>query len=473
MYKKALALIVILVVSCSFAAVCPAAGDTPEEELMKLRQKLLELVQRIDKLQADQTAEIQALKKQIAEARDATGLNAQQTDRPDRQDDLEALRQAAEAEADKEAAPSKSLGETTFKSGNLGLQALNPEISVTGDMLGTYRSGDAVKQDWDTNYRGLGIHMEAYLDPYSHFKAAVPVNAEGAELGEAYFTRYGVLGNINLTLGKFRQQFGVVNRWHKHALDWFDFPLPLQQLFGPGGLNQVGASIDWIGQLGSLSQEIIFQAADGENGRLFAGNSKNRPSLLAHYKIYHDLSASTYIELGGTGLIGWNDTWSTTGSDVEESLSSQVYGADFTIAWEPTDRMRYRHLEWRTEFYYMNKEIFAPDSSGNDKLNPWGVYTSLQLKVSRTIDLGTRLDYYQPDTKYYAGLTGLSLFPLAVTADDANRYRLGAFVTWSQSPFVKFRAGYAYEDGNEMGVAEHSATLQVVFAAGPHKHERY
>jgi hypothetical protein len=41
---------------------------------------------------------------------------------------------------------------------------------------------------------------------------------------------------------------------------------------------------------------------------------------------------------------------------------------------------------------------------------------------------------------------------------------------------VKFRVGYAYERGSgsgSMGEDQHIAAFQTVFAAGPHKHERY
>ena len=254
-------------------------------------------------------AEIEALNKKVAELARARPVAAPLEQRPVEADDLEALRAAAEAEAEKEAPAEKPAEETIFKSGNLGLQALNPELSITGDLLGTYRVGEDVTDGWDWNFRNLGLHFESYLDPYSRMKAAVEFSPEGAELGEAYFTRFGVLENLNVTLGKFRQQFGVVNRWHKHALDWFDFPLPLRYVFGEGGLNQTGASLDWSGPLGPLDQELIVQVTDGENPRIFGQNSKHRPSVLAHYRLYQDLSPSTYLELGATGLFGWNDSW--------------------------------------------------------------------------------------------------------------------------------------------------------------------
>ena len=393
-------------------------------------------------------------------------------------EELEALRIAAMAT--QEAVPEEEAAETTFKSRGLGLQALNPEISVTGDFLGTFRNGDDSQPDWDFGFRGLGLHLEAYLDPYSRFKAAVPVSAAGAELGEAYFTRYGVLGGGSLTLGKFRQQFGVVNRWHKHALDYVDFPLPLRQVFGDGGLNQTGLSLDWNGSWGGASQGFTLQVTDGENPSMFGGNAENRPSILAHYKLNRDVSASTYCELGLTGLVGWNDTWvidvAAPALDTYEydSLAAQVYGLDFTVLWEPTDRMRYRNLEWRTELYSVQKDIRAPDGmTGRDSLKPWGIYTSLQAKVSRTVDVGGQFGYYRPEVKGYASTVDLSLSPLAVTEDGAHRWLGALYLTWWQSPFVKYRVQYEHEDGAGTGDPVDRVVFQCVFAAGPHKHERY
>jgi hypothetical protein len=121
----------------------------------------------------------------------------------------------------------------------------------------------------------------------------------------------------------------------------------------------------------------------------------------------------------------------------------------------------------------VDTEIYAPDGSGLDKVRPWGLYSLLQAKVSRTVEIGTRYDYFAPDTKNYTLGEIESLPPLASTSSDAYRWLAGAWVTWWQSPFVKFRGGYSYESGRGLGPDINAFTLQVVFAAGPHKHERY
>jgi len=385
---------------------------------------------------------------------------------------MASLRKAAQAEL---AVESQEQAEgAPFMSGALGLQKLNPEISVTGDLLWSYTDSETTDKTSDFMLRVLGVHAEAYLDPYTRFKAALEFHEDETELGEAYMTRFGLLPNVNLTLGKFRQQFGVVNRWHKHGLDQVDFPLALRQIFGEGGLNQVGMSLEWtMPELAGCSQVLVVEVTDGQNDRVFGENADNKPSTLARYKVYRDLTPSTYAEIGVSGLYGQNNEWMVEEALVDRGLDTVVFGADMSVLWEPTDRMRYRNVTWRTEAYGLNKDLLAPDGSGADAIRAWGLYSYLESKVSRTVILGVRGDYFEPDVKPYAGAETVSLSPLAVTEDNAYRWQVGPYVTWYQSPFVHFRAEYNHQDGRGTGPEENVFWLQCIFAAGPHKHERY
>ena len=385
---------------------------------------------------------------------------------------IEALRRAARQELAEE--PAEKPEGTPFVAGALGLQALNPEISVTGDLLWSYTDSETTTRNSDFVLRGLGIHAEAYLDPYTQFKAAFSVSEDDTHLGEAYMTRFGLLPGVNLTLGKFRQQFGVVNRWHKHGLDQADFPLALRQIFGPGGLNQTGLSLDWaMPGLVGLSHGLVLQVTDGENGRVFAENTDNTPSALARYKVFRDLTDSTYAEIGFSGLWGRNNEWTVGENTVDDALGAWVLGVDFTVLWEPTQRMRYRNVTWRSEAYALRKDILASDGSGEDTIDASGCYSYLQSKISRTLVLGVRGDYFEPDVKDYAGSGIVDLSPLVVTEDDAYRWLVGPYITWHQSPFVHFRLEHNHQDGHGTGRRDNAVWLQCIFAAGPHKHERY
>ena len=461
-------IISILLILTAFNITAKAKEDNINN-VEQLNAKVLELQRQIIEMQKRHDAEIAALKKQIDKLSAATGKQKAK-------DELTSLRQLAEAKAKEKPAAGEKPEESVFKSGSLGLQALNPEISVTGDFLFSSRQDTTSNESSDFDFRTLGIHIESWLDPYTRFKAAIPVTENETSLGEGYITLYDIADDLNLTLGKFRQQFGVVNRWHKHGLDQADFPLALRQIFGNGGLNQSGLSLDWMmPPAGDASQQLTFQVTDGSNSRLFGENARNRPSLLAHYKNYRDISKDTYLEWGLTGLLGWNDEWNIQGGTKQNSSQmTTVLGADLSVLWEPTEKMRYRNIEWRSEAYWLNKKLLAPDGSGSDNINAWGVYSYLQNKVSRTIDIGIRGDFYVPDTKSYANLSSsLSLSPLAVTGDNPYIWQISPYITWWQSPFVKFRVEYDYSNGKRIDNPEHIVWLQAIFAVGPHKHERY
>jgi hypothetical protein len=326
----------------------------------------------------------------------------------------------------------------------------------------------------DIFFRGLGIHIESYLDPYTKMKAAIGAEPEGVGLEEAYATRFGLVGGLNVTVGKFRQQLGVVNRWHKHALDQIDFPLALRMLYGPGGLVGTGFSFDWTSSaLAGGSQGLMLQVTKGENPRVFAENSRGFPSLLLRTTHYRDLSKDTYLEMGATGLLGWNDAWTVgsgpAASTVRDRRDVMGLAADLSLRWEPTDRMRYSSFEARAEYYQLTKQLVT--AAGNrDEVTAWGAYLSLDRQVSRTVHLGVRGDYYVPDTKAWAGP---EIDPLAVASVDAFRWQAGPYLAWWQSPFVRVLLEADYSDGDFMGPAETTFTFQTVFAAGPHKHERY
>ena len=447
--------------ACTAVVCALTASACAQEEPSPKDRSLQELRRQVEEMRRRHDAELAELREQLEEVRaagDKTALEAEVE---------QFLKETVQPEGD-ESKP--------FVARGLGLQALNPEISVIGDMFTTYTDREGERWRTDFLFRVLGIHFESYLDPYSRLKATVGVNANGARLGEAYFTRFGLLPRFNATAGKFRQQFGVVNRWHKHGLDQGDFPLALRSIFGEAGLNQTGFNFEWgLPEWGRATQELILEITGGTNDRLFGGNTRHLPSFLLRYKNFRDLTASTYLDLGLTGLVGWNEEWSVTSGGTttteRDRLVTAVLGADLTLLWEPTDRMRYANLEWRSEAYVLRKELLAPDGSGPDTIVAWGVYTYVQRKVSRTVEIGIRLDYYRPDTKDYADAGGLA--PLAVMSGSAYRWHVGPYVTWWQSPFVRLRVEGGYTDGHGTGPSELTLALQLTFAAGPHKHERY
>ena len=157
---------------------------------------------------------------------------------------------------------------------------LSPEMKAFIDartsreltILAAYRHQEGTRERSRFTFRTLGLHLESYLDPYTRFKAAVPVTTGGAELGEAYMIRYGLLHGFNLTFGKFRQQFGTLNRWHPHALPTADSPFALRNGFGHEGLVGLGIGLDWqLPKLWATSNSLTLEITNADNPSAFAG----------------------------------------------------------------------------------------------------------------------------------------------------------------------------------------------------------
>lgn len=403
------------------------------------------------------------------------------------QRDLEDLRRAAEAEA---AAPAPTPTESVFTSGARALQALNPEISVTAD-LGAHlrlRGSDlaTLQDDSGMHFRMVGIHFEANLDPYAFAKVAVSFTPTGVGLGEAYGTWVRVLPGLSLTMGKFRQQFGVVNRWHVPALDQFEFPLALQTVFGPEGLNQVGLSLEWrMPALWASAQTLTVQVTNGMNPQLFSGQLVGIPVALLHLRNYWDLTPNLYLELGLSGMWGTNHrrdatttpqlpVYDASGAPVivydsegqavgpltvpgtpvaapESWRDTFVGGADLTLSWAPARQERYQGFTWRSEYFVVGKE------TTKGRIQTMGVYSYVDARLSESWVVGVRGDLVQP---------------FALENGGKWTWGVSPYVTWWQSAWVKLRLQGTHLDLPE-GPSDTRLMLQAVLSVGPHKHERY
>ncbi len=371
-------------------------------------------------------------------------------------DELEKLLKEAETVANEKEEKKET---KVFKSGQRSLQAINPEISVLGDMYGQYIAN---KNNFNGNersgafFRVMEMNVQSNLDPFSLAKFIVEINPGGIEFAEGYMTLTKLIPNVSLTAGKFRQQFGVLNRWHSHSLDQFDYPLALTTILGEDGINQIGLSFDWLmPSLFADANSLLIQITNGENEQLFSGELFSFPAALLHFKNYWDISPDTYFELGLTGMLGKNNVrgYDNDGNLIlEDSRLTTVGGIDLTLFWEPLNKARYNSFIWRTEVFYANKEL------ANDRIKTFGAYTYFDYKFDLQWHIGVRFDFTQP---------------FEIHNNSRYSYQVVPYITWWQSNWVKFRLQYNYLDGTETPTVQNTIRFQIVFAAGPHKHERY
>jgi hypothetical protein len=419
-----------VIASCTglLLPVAPATG-TESDTVDALRAELAALREEYE-------ARIAALESRLAQLEGATAA------RPSAE--LERLRRAALDAAAQEpttAAPATvpvgiPEGPTVGRERNLN--RLNPEISVTGIVLAN--ASDRDREEFEA--QEFELDLQAALDPFSRTRVTLALREGEVEIEEGYLTYSSLPGGLELMAGRFRERFGKLNRQHRHALPQSDYPLVIQTFFGEEGLAQTGLSFGWLlPRLWASANEITFEVTNGENETAFGGELFDDFSFLGHVQSFWDLSPAAYFEWGLSGIVG----------KTFENGTSRVWGTDITYQWRPPARAKYRGITWRTELLLSQR-----DDELGELQQAWGGYTYIEGLVVRNLYLGLRGDRTED--------------PLV---SEEYRWGLVPYLTWWQSEYVRLRAEYGYLEDPALDETENRFTLQLTWAAGPHKHSTY
>lgn len=353
-------------------------------------------------------------------------------------DELAALRAAASAASTDSAAAARP------QQARLGQNALNPEISVTGDVRGSaFRPGP---QTDNFVAREFEFAFQSALDPFSTAKVILAYEDGAVSLEEGYIYFTALPGHLRLDLGQFRQQVGELNRWHLHALPEDEYPLVIRRFGGEEGIAGPGASVYWplpfSGRAGTY--ELTVQATSGANEVLFAGG--RRPAVNAQLAAFWQLSRSTFAQVSLSGLYGRN---------ADTSLTTTLGTLAARFSWRPPNRSTSRELTVRGELWALRRTfaLGAPDDFNATRL---GGYADLSYRLDRRWIASVRGDYVQSPEPG----------PLA------HEWAVTPALTFWQSEFVFLRA--AFEHARDITNANRDrVTVQVVFSMGPHKHELF
>ena len=432
----------------------PPSGPLSAEAQASDPDPVAALRAEIGRLRRDHERRIAELEARLAELEGQAAEAAAVEPAPDELADadlaeLRAAAEAAAAEAAEEgeapaapgepgAPPRPEPGEPAYGR-ERNLNRLNPEISFTGNVLGVTSS---VGRD-DFRLQEFELDLQSALDPFSITKWTLAFSEEeGVAIEEGYVRYPSLKGGVGLTAGKLRQSFGVLNRWHLHALPQTEYPLAIQRYFDDEGLAQTGVSLDWLLPRGwAHANRLTLQVTDGSN-EAFGGEDFERLAVLGRVTSYWDLSPATYLELGLSGVGGGDGAGGET----------RVWGADLTLDWAPPGRSKYREVVWRTEALLSERD----DPETGLSAEAWGGYSYLEALLARNLWAGVRYDRVED--------------PLA---PERLTEAIVPYVTWWQSEYVRLRGEYRYVEDDLTGETEKGFTLQLTWAAGPHKHEAY
>ncbi len=410
-------------------------------------------------------AEIEVLRARLDSLADAVGRGQAAPEVRDQEEEttdaLARLRAAAEAAAGDAVRDTtiQAQGTQEFVGRARSLQALNPEISLNGDLYGSIHSDNPGSENFIP--REFEFSFISALDPFTRAKVFLAVEQDGGRIevfpgildeegGEAavgveegYVEWVALPGGVGLKVGRFFQQFGQLNRWHSHALQFQSRSLPHLAFIGEGSLAQDGASAHWLLPTGgSGAYEATLEVTRSRNEILFG--ESHRLSYLGHMNAFWQLSASTDLDLGASALFGNHE-------NPAGRYSQRLFGAEWSFNWAPPERALYRGVVVRGGVMFSDPGAVPGLAEPDPAL---GVWSLAEVKLSRQWIAGGRYEWVEnpQDPTESAWLTSAAL-------------------TYWQSEYVRLRAEYDIL-GNP-GKTTGQFTLRITFAMGPHKHETY
>ena len=406
-------------------------------------------------------AELEVLRAQLDSLGAAVGpVGPEVGDQEETTDELARLRAAARAAAGGAAADTtgQTQGSQEFVGRERSLQALNPEISLNGDVYASIQSETPRKDNFIP--REFEVSFISALDPFTRARVFLAAEEEGGRIEvfpdggeeeqggvvaveEGYVEWVALPGGVGLKVGRFFQQFGQLNRWHSHALQFQSRSLPHLVFIGEGSLAQDGASVHWLLPTGGTgAYEATAEVTRSRNANLF-GESHGL-SYLGHVNAFWQLSASTDLDLGVSAVFGDYE-------DPAGRYGNRLFGAEMSFNWAPPERSLYRGVVVRGGVMLSDPGAVSGFAEPEAVL---GVWSLAEVKLSRQWIAGGRYEWVEnpEDPTESAWLASPAL-------------------TYWQSEYVRLRVEYDVlgNPGNTTG----QFTLRITFAMGPHKHETY
>lgn len=325
----------------------------------------------------------------------------------------------------------------TFGGNTAAAKALNPDISVIGDFIGSAGHNPLFPTPaFQMHESELGL--QAIIDPYARGDFFISFGEEGVNLEEGYITLTSLPAGFVVKGGKMRAAFGKVNTLHNHALSWVDRPLVTNSLVGgEDGINDAGLSVTRILPAPKgLFLEGTAQVFRGDSADVFKSSVKNDISVIGHLRGYRDLTESTNLDIGVSYARGHNDMGSR--------FLTSLYGVDATLRWKPLRRAIYHSFVGRSEFIWSDRRQLP------SRAKSFGFYASADYQLGRRWFVGGRFD--RSDRNRDASLT-----------DNGGSLVL----TYWPSEFAQVRGQYRITNFAE-GIKSNEFLMQLQFSLGAH-----
>ncbi len=418
----------------------------------------------------EQQAQIEALKKQVANGQTNAVAGTAQTNQPPVTTATPEQLGELNAKVDQMVEAQKKVRPGEF----------NPSIGVVGETVFSYRTkgSDQTGSDrpggFDVNQRSIELNLAASVDPFA--KGYVVINAAAdsatgeATLGveEAALQTTSLPWNLELKAGRFFGEFGRLGYIHDHELPFVNRPLALDQYIG-GESQSDGLQLNW---LPPIPHYVSLTVGVGDH----FGDPKNNPrnyrafselNFWGRLSTYYDLTPNWQLEAGVSGL--WNPKTDDRGGVLVQPNGStlierqrRVAGLDLKVSYVPLQNNQFRSFTWGTEVLYSdNRYLFDPNgipSSGDEfesNVGAFGLYSYATYKWSRQWSGGFLFDWVQNAQNH---------------SDETYAY--SPYLTFALSHWNQLRLQYTHTDHNAVSglKSDDAIYMQWAWIIGSHSH---
>lgn len=348
--------------------------------------------------------------------------------------------------------------------------SLNPDLSVIPRFRLDMNDGEKLptQRQWnqpDLTFEELELVLQAYLNPYAKADVVLSLpgpDVEEAKLGleEAYATILrGLPLDLNLRVGKYRVEYGKINRIHPHAWPFLTQPLSQQRFIGEEGLNDVGVSASVLLPTGDIYTQLTVDLLRGLTVAEAAGitdTSEASPYYAnsARLSSFFAIDDENDLEVGMSMFTGIHDPYNRD--------RFWYLNADFKYKYRPSS---YSSLVLQGEYLYstrrawQDKDLNAfllPDGTPEHRnISTAGLYVYADFQFLKVFSIGARYDWSQTPYSAEDKATAIALFAGYYPVEETLGLRLQYQRTSAHNPLESQTIN--------------SLALQVVFSLGPHK----
>lgn len=308
------------------------------------------------------------------------------------------------------------------------------------------------------------LNLDANIDDLFFGKLTLALEAEGGEtetaLEEAWVQTTALSQGLTLTGGRYFSELGYLNKFHRHADDFTDRPLPYQAFLG-GQYIADGLQARWIAPtplLVELGAELNW--GSGFPASSSSGSSADAWTLFTN--IGGDIGSSHAWQFGLSYLEA--DVAERVAASEDESELDTFTGdsglivADFVWKWSPNGNPTVRNFKLQGEYFWRDEEgEFAGLPYDGDQ-NGWYLQGLWQFMPRWRI--GYRHD--QVDTDNGPQFAGTLL------EDPAHASKRDSFMLdWSYSEFSRLRLQYIYDQ--VLADSDNQFFFQYIMSIGAHR----